>query len=282
MTGTLRPPLCVVVLLAFFVLPAQAAHITAPDGAKISYEEQGKGNIILLVHGWQCSGKFWQKNVPELAKHFRVITMDLRGHGNSSKIMSGHTISQYATDIRTLIETLQLKGVTLVGWSLGGPVVLTYWDKYVKDSHLSGIVLVDAPLAPRNPGKWPARYSKTLNDEREASTLAFIKNMFHGANPPKSDIAWIKEEILKTPSWVAMGIVSDFYYTDTTQYLSSVTVPTLVIAAGSEQSMKNGRWIAGQIKNGTFVSVQEAGHIMFYEKPDVFNKVMTEFVNKGK
>ena len=282
MTKALRPPFCVVVLLAFFVLPVQAAHIIAPDGAKIYYEEQGKGNTILLVHGWQCSGKFWQKNVPELAKNFRVITMDLRGHGNSSRIMSGHTISQYAEDIRTLIEALQLKGVTLAGWSLGGPVVLTYWDKYSKDSRLSGIVLVDAPLAPRNPGTWPARYSKTLNGEREASALAFAKNMFYGANPPKSDIAWIKEEILKTPPWVAVGIVSDFYYTDATKYLASVTVPTLVITAGSGQSSKNGRWVAEQIKNSTFVSVQEAGHILFYEKPDVFNKVVTEFVNKGK
>ena len=297
MIRAFRPLFCVVVLLAVFVLPVHAAHVVTPDGAKIFYEEQGKGKTILLVHGWQCSGKFWQKNVPELAKNFRVITVDLRGHGNSSKILSGHTIHQYATDIRTLIETLQLRNVTLAGWSLGGPVVLTYWHKYTKDSRLSGIVLVDTPPAPMHSGAWNshglrgnnwAGYSKALDgvmNNREASTLAFIKNMFHGADPPESDIAWIKEEVMKTPSWVAVGIGSDLYYTDAAQYLSSVAVPTLVFAADSnfyKKGIEMGRWIAAQIKNSTFVPVPEAGHILFYEKPAVFNKAVTEFVNKGK
>ena len=56
------------------------------DGARIYYEDHGQGQPILLVHGWTCSSRFWQKNVDELAKKFRVVTLDLRGHGNSSKI----------------------------------------------------------------------------------------------------------------------------------------------------------------------------------------------------
>ena len=184
----------------------------------------------------------------------------------------------------------------MAGWSLGGPVVLTYWHKYHKDSRLSGLVLVDTPPAPMHPGEWNshglraynwAGFSKTLAGvmyDREASALAFIKNMFYGANPPESDIAWIKEEVMKTPAWIAVGIGSDLFYTDSAQYLSSVTVPALVFAADSnfyKKGIEMGRWIAGQIKNSAFMPMQEAGHILFYEKPDVFNKALVAFINNN-
>ena len=78
------------------------------DGAKIYYEDHGKGDVILLVHGWMCSSKFWKANVPELAKEFRVVTIDQRGHGYSSKTLWGHTVPQYARDVRALIEHLPI------------------------------------------------------------------------------------------------------------------------------------------------------------------------------
>ena len=114
-------------------------RLKTKDGAIIYYEDHGSGQPILLVHGWTCSSKFWRKNVPELCKHFRVITIDLRGHGNSSKILTGHTISQYASDVRALIEHLGINDVTLVGWSLGGPVVLSYYDQFRDDSRLKAL-----------------------------------------------------------------------------------------------------------------------------------------------
>lgn len=66
-----------------------ANYLEAKDGAKIYYEDHGDGRPILLVHGWLCSSKFWQKNMPELANEFRVVTLDLRGHGSSAKTLAG-------------------------------------------------------------------------------------------------------------------------------------------------------------------------------------------------
>jgi non-heme chloroperoxidase len=86
-------------------LSMNAAHyLETNDGAKIYYEDGGAGRPILLVHGWLCSSRFWQKNVPELANEFRVVTIDLRGHGNSAKTLTGHTVAQYARDVRQVIE----------------------------------------------------------------------------------------------------------------------------------------------------------------------------------
>jgi pimeloyl-ACP methyl ester carboxylesterase len=118
---------CFLALLAVLGLPllCSAEYLEMKDGAKIYYEDHGQGQPVVLVHGWTCSSKFWQRNAPELAKEFRVVTIDLRGHGNSSKILSGHTIAQYARDVREVMQKLDLKKATLVGWSLGGPVILS-------------------------------------------------------------------------------------------------------------------------------------------------------------
>ena len=105
-----------------------AGCLETEDGAKIYYEDHGEGQPILFVRGWLCSSRFRQKNVLDLASEFRVVTIDLRGHGNSSKILTGHTIRQYARDVREVIERLGLQESVLVGWSLGGPVVLSYCE----------------------------------------------------------------------------------------------------------------------------------------------------------
>jgi hypothetical protein len=88
----------------FFPTMNAADYLETEDGAKIYYEDHGEGQPILLVHGWLCSPRFWQKNVPELATKFRVFTIDLRGHGNSTKVLAGHTIRHYARDVRDVIE----------------------------------------------------------------------------------------------------------------------------------------------------------------------------------
>ena len=95
-------------------------YFETSDGAKIHFEEQGTGQPLVLLHGWTCSTVFWQRNAPELAKNFRVVTMDLRGHGNSSKILHGHTIAQYARDVGELLEHLDLQDTTLGRGPLAG------------------------------------------------------------------------------------------------------------------------------------------------------------------
>lgn len=90
------------------------------DGVEIYYEVRGDGRPLLMLPGWTCSTKFWKKNVEELAKSCKVITMDLRAHGESEKVLHSHRISRYAMDVRNLLEHLDLQDVTGLGWSMGG------------------------------------------------------------------------------------------------------------------------------------------------------------------
>lgn len=279
--------------IPWFVPPMNAAdYLETRDGAKIYYEDQGEGQPVLLVHGWLCSSRFWQKNVPELANEFRVVTLDLPGHGNSSKVLTGHNIKQYARDVRQLVEHLRLQSVVLLGWSLGGPVVLSYCEQYGADAHLKALGLVDATPFPFSPASWNSHVLRDYNydgmnatfagytaDPRKFAT-AFATRMFK-QKPSDAEMDWVVAEMMKTPTWIAEAVYSDFLMSDHAKSLPAIKVPVIVFAANSgvfRNGIAMGKAIAAQVSRGTFIPFEHAGHMLFYEQPQKFNTALTEFV----
>ena len=276
----------------------RVAHVARMrDGARIYYEDRGQGQPILLVHGWTCSSRFWQKSVAELAKEFRVVTLDLRGHGNSSKILSGHTIAQYARDVREIIELLQLEELTLAGWSLGGPVVLSYYDQYRDDSGLKALGLIDTAPHPFSLASWNSHSLKNHNHDALNAVFAtyaadplqfaaaFTRKMFKGGTASDEDVRWISTELAKTPPWIAMAIYSDFVMSDCARILPTLKLPVAVFAADSDiyqEGIKMGRSIAAQISRASFYPFEDAGHLLFYEQPGKFNQALTAFIREAK
>src|SRR5262245_11152590 len=91
------------------------------------YEDHGSGRPIVLIHGWPLSGRSWERQLPPLLDAgYRVITYDRRGFGDSSKPISGYDYDTLAQDLHKLIEKLDLKDITLVGFSMGGGEVARY------------------------------------------------------------------------------------------------------------------------------------------------------------
>ena len=259
--------------------------VESSDGALIYYEMSGDGPPILFVHGWLMSSRFWVRQVEGLSRDFTVVTMDLRAHGNSSKILHGHTVPQYARDVRAVIEALELDGVNLVGWSLAGPVVLDYWSQYGAD-RLRALALVDMTPFPFSPGAWNAHRLRGHNydglntavasvlGDLEAHARRFIDNMFKAGVAPADDMSWMLAESMKTPAAAAAAIYSDFVMRDQTAVLPTITLPTTVFAADSnifERGIEQGRWVAGQIPAATFVGSDNGGHLLFYEDGAMFN-----------
>jgi non-heme chloroperoxidase len=276
----------------------RAAHVARMrDGARIYYEDRGQGQPILLVHGWTCSSRFWQRNVAELAKEFRVVTLDLRGHGNSSKILGGHTIAQYARDVREIIELLQLEELTLAGWSLGGPVVLSYYDQFRDDSRLKALGLIDTAPYPFSPAPWNSHSLKNHNHDALNAMFAtyaadplqfaaaFTRKMFKGGTASDEDVRWISAEIAKTPPWIAIAIYSDFVMSDHARVLSTLKLPVAVFAADSDiyqEGIKMGRSMAAQISRASFYPFEDGGHLLFYEQPGKFNQALATFIGEVK
>jgi non-heme chloroperoxidase len=283
-------------LIVGAVASGLAGTVETPDGAMIYYETKGEGPTILFVHGWTMSGRLWQKQLEGLSKDHRVIVMDLRAHGSGSKTLDGHTVPQYAKDVRTVIDALKLKDVTLVGWSLAGPVVLDYWKQFGSDK-VKALGLVDMTPFPFSPEEWNAHGLKNynydrmnaffiaLNEKRRDVAGVFINNMFKNGQAPEKDMEWIMAEHLKTPVSVAQAIYSDYLMRDYSETLKTVTVPTIVFAADSnifKKGVEMGKFIASRIPGATFAASEKGGHVLFYEDAEWFNNELSTFLKRFK
>src|SRR5262245_265924 len=116
------------------------------DGVTLAYEDQGVGKpALVFIHGWTCNRTFFAPQAEHFARQHRVVSLDLRGHGDSDKPQGVYPVSAYADDIAFLVERLGLGKVVAIGHSLGGISVLQLAAAY--PDKVAGIVMVDpAPL----------------------------------------------------------------------------------------------------------------------------------------
>ncbi|MGH3628947.1 MAG: alpha/beta fold hydrolase, partial [Sciscionella sp.] len=112
-------------------MPLLTANPPDTDPVELYYEDHGSGAPVVLIHGWPLSGRSWEHQVPALieAGH-RVITYDRRGFGHSTQTWQGYDYDTLAADLEALLTHLDLREVTLVGFSMGGGEVVRYLSSY--------------------------------------------------------------------------------------------------------------------------------------------------------
>ena len=266
--------------------------VEASDGGLIYVEVRGTGRPVLLVHGWTMSSAFWVRQKEGLACEFKVVTMDLRAHGNSSKTLQGHTMPRYAGDVRSVIDYLNLKGVVLVGWSLGGPVVLEYWKTYGAD-RVSALALVEMTPCPMSAQGWNTHTLKghnfdalnealiSLQEDRRAYGTRFVDMMFKNGEASREERAWMVKEHLKTPTPAAIAAYSDYVMRDYTGVLGTITVPVLIVMGDSEHMAfgpRTGQYLADAIPKSRLAVFENSGHLPFYEEAESFNEALADLL----
>ncbi|MFB6101282.1 MAG: alpha/beta fold hydrolase [Haloplanus sp.] len=267
-------------------------HFETGDGVPIYYEEHGSGEPILLIHGWTMNATYWwQHNVDALAESHRVVAMDLRGHGRSGKTDAGHTLAQYARDVRELIEMLDLDGVTPVGWSMGTAVLLNYVDQFGSD-HLDGMVFVDQSPKFHTDGEWEhgllgefsgeaaTELATNLEYNRASAAKPFIQAMFADRVDDET-VDEMYAETTKTPTSVTCDIFLDMTYSDLRPVLGDIDVPVLLIYGEQSDIFPTdvGAWLEGAIPNATYIPFAESGHCPFWEEAAAFNEEVATFVD---
>ena len=266
--------------------------VESDDGAQIYVETRGKGRPILLVHGWTMTGRFWCRQMETLSRKFQVVAMDLRAHGNSSKILHGHTLPRYAEDVHAVMEALGLERTTLVGWSMAGPVVLEYWRRF-GNRHIAALGLVEMTPFPFSPESWNShalkgyRFDgmnlsfKNFQADRRSFGEKFTHSMFREGRASREDLHWMTEEHLNTPTPAAMAIYSDYCMRDCTDILPTVSAPTLAIYGCSDYlcfGAETGQYVSENIPDARLVLLDKSGHLPFYEQPEEFNQALATLV----
>lgn len=267
---------------------------TTSDGIHIYFEDRGSGLPIVMVPGFLCTTKFFEKNAEVLSKEFRVITMDLRGQGNSSKTCQGNTIRRNAQDIKELIDHLGLEHVVLLGWSLASSIVVSYAAEF-EQYKLSGLVTMDGSLYPFSDADWNHHRGRGYNLQNWFDTYLplyydpklfydkFIARVSCAEGMDDETCAWFEAECKKTMPWTALELHYDFCLTDNFSNLKKVTVPYAVFGAQSKAyGLDMVDRFAAEVQGYSEVhKFYKSGHLMFLYEAEKFNACLADFVRKA-
>ncbi len=262
------------------------AEFKTNDGAVIHYEVTGTGKPLVMLHGWDQSAKAFCENIPVLSEKYQVVAVDLRGHGESDKPTYGYRISRLAMDVKQLMDSLDLRDVNLLGWSMGCSVVWSYWDLF-RDERLSKLILVDEPplclINDSNPDGFSdnpnleALKESILTDTVNA-TMGFVDMMIITPEGRAKYEQQTLEESLKFPPEQCTRLLLNHVYTDWRDVIPTINIPTLVIGAkNSHVKVSNNEWTHEHIPGSKLV-LFETAHMMFMEEPDAFNKAVMDFI----
>lgn len=146
-------------------------YFCTEDNVNLYYEDQGKGKPIVLIHGWSCSRHHFSKQKSELLKSYRVISYDLRGHGDSGRVEHGHTMTQFAKDLKDLVDYLGLEDVSFVGWSMGTHIIWEYVKNYGCEN-VSKLCFIDMTPKLLTDEEWKLGLFGNYEHETNLMTLA--------------------------------------------------------------------------------------------------------------
>jgi non-heme chloroperoxidase len=275
-----------------------ASTITTRDGVELYYKDWGPktGPVVVFSHGWPLNSDSWESQMIFLAsKGFRVVAHDRRGHGRSSQPWEGNDMDHYADDLAAVIETLNLKNATLVGFSTGGGEVARYIGRH-GTGRVKKAVLVSAvpPLmlkTPDNPGGLPLDVFDGLRKaslaDRSQLYLDIASGPFFGYNRPGA-----KPSTGAVQSFWRQGMVAGhkntydsiaaFSATDFRGDLKKFDVPTLVIHGDDDQIVPidaSGRASAALIKGARLIVYPGAPHGLADTHKDRLNQDLLEFIS---
>ncbi len=256
----------------------------ASDNTPIYFTDTGAGPVLLLAHGYGCTSRYFRKNIPELSKHFRVIAVDLRGQGHSNKVTKGPRVSRLATDIHGLLTELNLTNVTYLGWSMGASVGWNYWDLFGAD-RLAKFIFVDEPALAAADTDNPTgamsmddltAFQNNMRNHTDATIETFIRSLLHKKELNIDDL--VADSQLGNGDFLSQ-LIFNHHVLDWSDVLPTITLPTLVFSGeNSLVNWKSTKHVSDIISNSRFERFSDAGHMLFFEYPEKFNQLVTEFV----
>jgi pimeloyl-ACP methyl ester carboxylesterase len=259
-------PVC---LAGFLILTAFMAAATV-DSIQIHSSISGKGpKTILFVHGWTCDETSWKFQVPALSKDYKVITLDLPGHGQSGLPKDGKlTMDMFARAVEAVRAEAKVERVVLAGHSMGTPVVIQYARLFPQ--HTLALVFVDGSMA-RSTGT-----GKPPSVEEFRSREGIIRGMFSPAT--SSEVQKLILTMMTHPS-AEMALAAGAAMQDPAIWKDDVfRQPILGLFAGHPGLTE--RDLKPRFPNLELHHIPGTGHFLMLEKPEEFNRLLKSFLDK--
>jgi 3-oxoadipate enol-lactonase len=254
-------------------------HATA-NGVRLRYELTGQGPAVLLLHPVGLDLTWWQRQVEALRSEFQVLRLDFRGHGESAVASPPYGIVDFAADAHALLRALEIRAVHVVGLSLGGMVAQGLALEHPADvrSLVLANTLCTLPAEARQAMR--ARGEAAKQGGMAAVIEPTVERWFTPGFLGSVLVERCRERLLANDvgAWAATwNAIADL---DTLPRLGEIHVPTLVTTGDADVStpVPAARVIADHIEGATLRVMPGAPHMAPYERPDLFNPLMLDFL----
>jgi pimeloyl-ACP methyl ester carboxylesterase len=272
-------------------------HVMTNDGVRLRYVEVGVGQPVVLIPGWSQTGAEFKHQFAGLHDCYRLIALDMRGHGDSDKPAFGYTIARLSKDLHEVLVGLDLHEVILLGHSMGCAVIWSYWELFGPE-RLAKLILVDcSPCLTANPA-WSTAEREAAGAVLTAEALYATCNALAGPDGvettknllsstvtramSEAERTWLLEQNLQFPRHHAATLFAQLATQDWRHVIPRITLPTLIIAGRvSLVPWQSQAWIQSHIPGSRLEIFEEhegGNHHMFIEGATKFNRLLREFL----
>jgi pimeloyl-ACP methyl ester carboxylesterase len=255
------------------------------DGVKISFVQQGKGEpAIVFVHGWGNNTSVWDAQISHFSKKYRVIAVDLPGFGESGYNRTNWTMASFGEDVTAVIKKLNLKQVVLVGFSMGGPVIIETAKAFPEN--LIGLVLVDVlqDVEMKYSPKMIADWDSFMTDLGANPTIdKFVAGGIYKKNP-ESSFKRVLSMLSANKNTSRIGwkeSIDDFFRwsnEDCIESLKKVRVP--IVSINSDMEPTNVEAFKKYVPSYQLKIIPDAAHLVMWDNPEEFNRLLEESIQQ--
>lgn len=251
------------------------------EGCVLHYEEYGHGTPLILIHGLGSSSLDWELQIPTLSRHYRLIVIDVRGHGRSDKPRERYSIAGFSADLMALIEHLQLPPAHIVGLSMGGMIGFQLAVEHPQLLKSLCIVNSAPEVKVRTANdcwQWAKRWSLARVLSLETIGKALGKQLF-----PKPEQAHLRRKM--TERWAKnhkrayLASFDAIVGWGVQEHLSRITCPTLIISADHDYTPVAQKEIYVKLLPAArLVVIEDSRHATPLDQPQVFNSTLLDFL----
>jgi pimeloyl-ACP methyl ester carboxylesterase len=269
-------------LMLFLAIPMITISLSAAtiDGVPLHASISGKGpKTVILIHGWTCDVTSWKSQVSPLSRNYRVITLDLPGHGQSRWPENGKlSMDLFARAVEAVRSEAKTERVVLAGHSMGTAVILQYARLFPE--HVAGLVFVDGMVyMPPNLKETRSFAEQFGGPNGLKAREAMIRRMFTFATTPEMQ-KHILKMMLGAPAETAVGAMKAVM--DPATWKEDVFAQPVLGLYAEGSSNRNSEYMQGHFPKMDYKEIPGTGHFLMLEKPAEFNRLLMEFLGQQK
>ena len=256
------------------------------NGINLAYSDQGQGMPLVFLHAFPFNRTMWEPQLKALSNRFRIITVDLRGHGESDAPLWHYTLDLFADDIRSLLDHLSIQQAVLVGLSMGGYLMFSFYRRYA--DRVKGLVFADTRAEPDSPEQtaWRFRLAQRVYKEGAGAVVEEMLPKLLATTSYQTKPALVQQVSAIMIGSQISGILVDLMAIaerpDSVPLLNTIIRPTLVLVGEMDAltSPVENKRVADGIHGARFQIIPSAGHLSNLEQPEIFNEAVRSFVEK--